>query len=216
VDKPVSVESLAIALHHSRAKGAGKLVLIGIANHDGDGGAWPSVATLAKYSGVTPRQVQKLLGELEAKNEIRRLVSAGGDHSTADHLRPNLYQFRLVCPPGCDRTRNHRVKGEALPDELSTGVSWTTPGVVGDRGGVSSTTPEPSLNQTTRDQEESRLIARAPVERPASPELYRNTLLAKCSKARNSHHRYESSGYCLWCSEHRDDHRVNTRTGEVA
>lgn len=212
----MSVESLAIALHHSRAKGAGKLVLIGIANHDGDGGAWPSVATLAKYSGVTPRQVQKLLAELETKGEIRRLVSAGGDHSTADHLRPNLYQFKLTCPVGCDRTRNHRVKGEHLTLELSTGVSPTTPGVFQDGGGVSPTTPEPSTNQTTRDQEESRVIARARVERPASPELYRNMLLAKCSKARGGRHRYEASGYCLWCSEHRDDHQVNQRTGEIA
>src|SRR6218665_1834088 len=104
----MSVESLAIALHHSRARGAAKLVLIGIANHDGDGGAWPAVATLARYAGVTERNVQKALAALESLGEIRRLVSSGGDHSTADHMKPNLYQFLLRCPSNCDRSARHR------------------------------------------------------------------------------------------------------------
>lgn len=196
---------MAIALHHSRAKGAGKLVLLGIANHDGDGGAWPAVATLAKYACVTPRQVQKLVGELERLGEVQRLVSAGGTHSTADHLRPNLYKFKLTCPHGCDRSSNHRVKGETLLTELSTGVSWGTPGVVEDGGGVSPTTPEPPLNQTTRDSEESRLIAHARVERPADPQLFLDLTRSKCSLSRNGRHRFEPSGYCLHCGDHTDE-----------
>jgi DNA-binding GntR family transcriptional regulator len=80
----MSVESMAIALHHSRAKGTAKLVLIGIANHDGDGGAWPSVDTLAKYAGVHRRNVQRALQQLEELHEIEIVRNGGGDHSIAD------------------------------------------------------------------------------------------------------------------------------------
>src|SRR5690606_8731754 len=86
----VSIESVTIALHHSRAVGAAKLVLIGIANHDGDGGSWPSVATLAKYAGITPRHVRRAVGELEQLHEIRRHVQRGGTAFTEDPRRPNL------------------------------------------------------------------------------------------------------------------------------
>ena len=106
----MSIESVAIALHHSRARGTAKLVLLGIANHDGDGGAWPSLATLAKYAGgVDPRNVRKALRELEVLGEIRTHLQAGGTGRTANYERPNLYDFLLRCPEGCDRSSQHRV-----------------------------------------------------------------------------------------------------------
>jgi hypothetical protein len=111
--RQVSIESLAIALHHSRATGTAKLVLIGIANHDGDGGAWPAVSTLAHYAGVDKRNVQRALDRLEQLGEIRRIRGAGGDHSTADHRRPNLYRFLLTCPHDCDRSSQHRTRRTA-------------------------------------------------------------------------------------------------------
>ena len=91
----MSVESMAIALHHSRSKGTAKVVLLGIANHDGDGGAYPTVATLAKYANVSRANVQKALTKLESLGEIRRDVQAGGSHDAAEYLRPNLYRFLL-------------------------------------------------------------------------------------------------------------------------
>jgi hypothetical protein len=145
----VSIESLAIALHHSRASGTAKLVLIGIANHDGDGGSWPAVSTLSKYAGVNPRNVQKALDRLEQLGEIRRIVGQGGDHSTADGRRPNLYRFLLTCPHDCDRTGQHRTArlrplmglDEVQGVSVATGVSHPTPGVGSDRGrGVGSDT----------------------------------------------------------------------------
>lgn len=104
----MSVESLAIVLHHSRAKGTAKLVLLGIANHDGDGGAWPSVRTLAKYAACSDSQVQRSVKTLEQLGEVRRFVQAGGDHTYAAHERPNRYLVTLTCPSNCDRTRQHR------------------------------------------------------------------------------------------------------------
>lgn len=104
----MSVEAIAIALHHSRAKGTAKLVLIGIANHDGDGGAWPSLETLGRYAGCTRDNVRRHVQRLERLGEIRRAVQKGGMADWENHLRPNLYHFLLTCPSTCDGTRNHR------------------------------------------------------------------------------------------------------------
>jgi hypothetical protein len=157
----MSVEALAIALHHSRAKGAAKLVLLGIANHDGDGGSWPTVATLAKYAAVSERQVQKILVELEALGEVRREHNAGGTHRTRDNHRPNLYHFLLVCPPSCAGDKNHsetsdgRGRGARPPvDNSRVGVSPRTPqsgsrGVAQDTSrGVAQDTPRGVLHDT--------------------------------------------------------------------
>ena len=66
----MSIEAMAMVLHHSRMKGSAKLLLLGIANHEGDGGAFPSVATLAKYTGTTPRYVNRLMVELQEAGEL--------------------------------------------------------------------------------------------------------------------------------------------------
>ena len=159
----MSVESLAIALHHSRAKSAtSKLVLLGIANHDGDGGSWPSVATLAHYARCSTRTVQRSVDELERLGEIRRIVQAGGTRHTSDHRRPNLYEWLLRCPPDCDRTAAHRTRRNAGPSvdldgiddgsegvtpvspQLSTGVTRVSP------HRVTRVSPEPPLEATRR------------------------------------------------------------------
>jgi hypothetical protein len=60
----VTAEAVAIALHHSTMKGTDKLVLLGIANHDGDGGSWPSIQTLAYYANVDVRNVQRSIDRI--------------------------------------------------------------------------------------------------------------------------------------------------------
>ena len=51
----MSVESISWALRVQELTPTDKLVLIGIANHDGDGGSWPSIATLAMYAASYTR-----------------------------------------------------------------------------------------------------------------------------------------------------------------
>lgn len=118
----MSIEAMAIALHHSRAAGTTKLVLVGVANHDGDGGAWPALPTLAKYSGRSVRQTQSCLRELEELGEIVTHYQAGGTPDTPEHERPNLYEFTLECPASCDRSKHHR-----LPGDRGYGVKHTSP-----------------------------------------------------------------------------------------
>lgn len=106
----MSVEAMTIALHHSKATGAAKTILIGIANHLGDGGAWPSMGTLARYGNVDKRSARRAVERLEKLGEIRREVQAGGTVDLLDAERPNLYHFLLQCPESCDRSVNHRSK----------------------------------------------------------------------------------------------------------
>jgi hypothetical protein len=176
---------MAIALHHSRAKGTAKIVMLGIANHDGDGGAWPSIDTLCKYANVTRRNVRDAIKTLVQLGEVEVLIQAGGTISMADTHRPNLYRIRLSCPADCDRSSNHRTARRKSIDlelhdlfESEGGVagdpgSHTTPeGVAGDLRGGSHTTPEPSINSTTRQRGLTHHSARArecPVSTRISP-----------------------------------------------
>ena len=148
----MSVEAIAVALHHSRAKGTTKLVLIGIANHAGDGGAWPAVVTLAKYAGCSERQVQRALRQLVSFGEIRVHVQAGGGSEYDDGRRPNRYDVIVACPPWCDRTTNHRdTRRLAGPQIVLEGVTPVSPvkaqGVTpASPVGVTPVSPKPSLS----------------------------------------------------------------------
>lgn len=156
---------MAIALHHSRAKGTAKLVLLGIANHDGDGGAWPAVKQLAKYAGVDPRNVQRAIEQLEKLHEIRRHVQAGGDHRFAAHERPNRYSFLLRCPADCDRTAQHRMPKDTPAvleiDDITEGVAEASPPDATAGGGVAEASPKPSLNHPTTSKKKTHVGNRA-------------------------------------------------------
>lgn len=155
---------MAIALHHSQAKGAARLVLLGIANHDGDGGAWPSLATLSWYAGnLNRRTVQRALKELQDLGELGETrIMGGGTRDTPDWDRPNLYDFALSCPSNCDRTKNHRQCAEcghedrrskrfictsctSVDNPAGGGRSVHRPVVHRPRGGAVCAPPEPSI-----------------------------------------------------------------------
>ena len=67
----MSIEAVATVLNHSRATGRAKLVLIGIANHLGDQGAWPSISTLARYANASERSVKRDIQELMNLGELQ-------------------------------------------------------------------------------------------------------------------------------------------------
>lgn len=109
-------------------KGTAKLLLLGIANHQGDEGAWPSIATLSKYTSTSERRVQQILRELEEAGELSIDVQAGPSGT-------NRYWVTVACPEFCDRSSAHR-GGEA---HFTGGVKPVSP------QGVKPISPEPSL-----------------------------------------------------------------------
>lgn len=132
----MSIEAMALVLHHSQMTGSAKLLLLGIANHQGDEGAWPSVSTLAKYTGTSERRVQQLLGELTASGELEVNYQAGPTGT-------NRYFVTVSCPQDCDRSPQHR-GGEIL---FTGGVKSSSP------QGVKPASPEPSLEPSLNQKE---------------------------------------------------------------
>ena len=128
----MSIEAMSLVLHHSQATGAAKIILLGIANHQGDSGAWPSVSTLSRYAGVTERRAQQLLRGLEESGELILKPQGGG----SGQYKTNLYWVNVSCPETCDGSAMHR-----------TGVrSRDLRGEVLSTSGVKPTSPEPKEN----------------------------------------------------------------------
>lgn len=81
----MSIEVMTHVLRNSKATGRAKLVLLGIANHQGDNGAWPSIKTLATYANSSERSVQRDIQSLIELGELLVEVNAapgGGRYKT--------------------------------------------------------------------------------------------------------------------------------------
>ncbi len=200
----MSIESMAIALHHSKATGTAKLVLLGIANHDGDGGAWPTIDTLARYANCDRRSVQRALDRLEQLGEVRRIFQDGGDHNIADHRRPNRYQILVQCPATCDRTRHHRTSHELVFSDLSTGVTKMSPHDAGaTRRGDAGATQTVLVNPSTKTQEKA-----------LDPAARARELLASCVRPYRSHEFV--GGICVHgCGVYADGRVEDPKTGRT-
>lgn len=163
---------MAIVLHHSEATGSAKVVLLGIANHDGDGGSYPSIETLAKYARFkgydaeplddskdakraadkqrdnAKKSAREAVRKLEAMGEIEVIVNGGGSARTPRHERTNLHIIKLKCPPNCDRSAQHRTVDAEPVDNSESDPRGHSPAP-----GLQPRTPrghspaEPSLNQ---------------------------------------------------------------------
>ncbi len=88
----MSIEAVSLVLNKSKATGRAKLVLLGIANHLGDQGAWPSIATLARYANASERSVKRDLQELVELGELKiELQNAPTNHQ----YKTNLYWITI-------------------------------------------------------------------------------------------------------------------------
>ena len=84
----MAIEVMSQVLNHSKATGRAKLVLLGIANHQGDQGAWPSIATLARYANASERSVKRDIQDLVELGELVVEVNAAPVDA---QYKPNLY-----------------------------------------------------------------------------------------------------------------------------
>lgn len=151
----MSIESMAAVLHHSRATGTDKLVLLGIANHDGDGGAYPTIETLSRYANCTTRSVQRSIARLIELEEIEVLTQLGGSIDVRPDRRPNRYIVLVRCPSTCDGSTNHRTDGVTRTSSRNANgvTSMTERGDVYVANGVTSASPEPSLEPSNKPKE---------------------------------------------------------------
>jgi len=116
----VTVENIAQVLHHSKATGATKLVLVGIANHAGDGGAFPAMETLATYAGIDVSGVRRHMRTLEKLGEVTVETNGGGDpkRPIPKHMRPNLFHIDVPCPPNCQGAPKHKLLCDVCNEPL--------------------------------------------------------------------------------------------------
>lgn len=136
----MSAEAVTVVLHHSRTEGSAKLVLWGIANHHSDAGAWPSIATLAKYANIKERRVQQIIRELAAIGEIAIEEQGGyGQHQ----YKTNRYHILIQCPADCDGSLNHKT---GVQSTTNRGAIRDTQGCNLESSGVQPTAPEPNKN----------------------------------------------------------------------
>ena len=112
-------------LNNSRADGRAKLVLIGIANHHGDNGAWPSIATLARYANASERSIQRDIKHLQDLGEL--VVEVHGGESKGQY-KSNKYWISI------SGLSEEQIRG----DKLGSGV--TNQVIRGDKLGSSGVT----------------------------------------------------------------------------
>ena len=121
----MSIEAVSLVLNQSRATGRAKLVLLGIANHLGDQGAWPSISTLARYANASERSVKRDIQELVQLGELKvELQNA----PTRQQYKTNLYWITI---------------GSGVTDSASGVTDWVSRG---DSSGKSGVTPVGTQN----------------------------------------------------------------------
>lgn len=123
----MSIEVMNAVWKHSKADGRARLVLLAIADHQGEMGAWPSLATLAKMVNSSERSVQRDIDYLQQIGELEVHYQQAPVRS---HYKSNLYFVQL---PGVT--------------EMQTGVTNTETGVTNTQGGVTAGGVQ-SLNRT--------------------------------------------------------------------
>lgn len=150
---------MSVVLQHAPYKGTEKLILLGMANHDGDAGSFPAIGTLARYANCSESTVDRAIKHLIETKAIKRHIQAGGMANLPDYARPNLYEILVECPPNCDKTKKHKPVDKDLDLLWRPGVNNEPPpngeprgGSLAEPGGGSLAEPltvlEPPLNKT--------------------------------------------------------------------
>ena len=110
----MSAKSVAAVLNHSHMVGTPKLVLLGIAWHEEEtgGGAYPSIARLAMYAGVSERQTIRALAVLEESGELDVDRHNGKSYGGP---KTNRYWVNVPCPEDCAGDIWHRPFDSFVP-----------------------------------------------------------------------------------------------------
>jgi hypothetical protein len=129
----MSVRVMALVWQYSRNRGGPLLVELAIADHahDDGGGAYPSIAALAKKARISERQAQRSIALLVGSSELT-VDRGAGPHGA------NLYAINLEALVGGDNLPGvAKCRGDISDAGGDTDVA----------GGVTPMSPKPSLNR---------------------------------------------------------------------
>ena len=110
----MSIQIMNAVWENSRADGRARLVLLAIADHQGEIGAWPSIATLARMVNSSERSVQRDIQYLQEIGELKVEVQ---NAPTKTQYKSNLYWVTL---PGVTAGVTESQSGVT---EISAGVT---------------------------------------------------------------------------------------------
>jgi len=88
----MSIEVMNAVWQHSKADGRARLVLLAIADHQGEMGAWPSIQRLSKMVNASERSVQRDIQYLQKIGELQVEVQKA---PTNGQYKANLYWVTL-------------------------------------------------------------------------------------------------------------------------
>jgi hypothetical protein len=88
----MSIQVMNAVWQHSKSDGRARLVMLAIADHQGELGAWPSLGTLAKMVNSSERSVQR---DIEYLKNIGELEVHYQKAPTRNHYKSNLYFVKL-------------------------------------------------------------------------------------------------------------------------
>jgi hypothetical protein len=119
----MSIDVMTAVWRHSQSQGRARLVLLAIADHQGEIGAWPSIATLASMVNASERSVQRDIKELVELGELHVEVQSAPSRG---QYKSNLYWVML---PGVTNS-------ESGVTDLTSGVTESQSGVTNRASGV--------------------------------------------------------------------------------
>lgn len=113
----MSIQVTNAVWQHSKSSGRARLVLLAIADHQGEIGAWPSIKTIATMVNASERSVQRDIKELEALGELRVEVQSAPTHQ---QYKSNLYWVTL---PGVTDLASGVTNSQSGVTESASGVT---------------------------------------------------------------------------------------------
>jgi X-X-X-Leu-X-X-Gly heptad repeat protein len=122
----MSIEIMNAVWRESKADGRARLVLLAIADHQGEIGAWPSIKRLAQMVNSSERSVQRDIQHLQKIGELRVEVQ---NAPTSGQYKSNRYFITLPSTSGV-------TESQSGVTDLASGVTDLASGVTA--GGVQS------------------------------------------------------------------------------
>jgi hypothetical protein len=122
----MSIEVMQSVWRESASDGRARLVLLAIADHQGEIGAWPSLETLARMVNSSVRSVQRDIQYLQQLGELLVLTQKAPSRS---QYKSNLYWVNL---PSVRLLINPEIMPQPGVTELTSGVTESASGVTAD------------------------------------------------------------------------------------